>query len=180
MRFRSSTAMVIAMTWAACQGLSTIALEGSATTTVEEGSILEELIGDIGFDEFLEMDLMQSQELRNQGVEPGDVREVYLTSFTLTAESPPGGDLSFLESMSLYVESDGLDRVRIAHADDFPEGQAEVVFELDDVDLTAYATAPSMTITTEVTGHRPDETTEVRADYIIDVVVTAQGACSAL
>jgi len=168
-----------ALLWAGCGGgLLTIPVDETATTTIAPGTLLEDLLGDLGFDAFLDMDVTASEELQNQGVEPGDVVEVRLTTFTLEATEPAGADLSFLSGLAVYVESEGLDKVEIAHADAFPEGQALVDFEIDDVDLTDYVVSQSMTITTEVTGHRPDQETTVEASFSVDVGVTVQGACN--
>ena len=62
-----------------CSSLLTISIEESATTTVAGGTVLEDLLGDLGFDEFVTMDLTSSEELKNQGVEPGDIAESALT-----------------------------------------------------------------------------------------------------
>lgn len=170
---------LLALGWLACQSsLFTIEVSDSATTTVEAGTILEDLLGDLGFEEFVSMDLTAAEELQNQGVSPGDIQEVYLTSFSLTAASPDGADLSFLDSMELWVEAPGLEPALIAWQDEFPEGEGTVVFELEGVDLTDYVVSQSMTLTTEVTAHRPDQDTEVRADFSLDVGVTSQGACN--
>lgn len=163
----------------ACGSLLTIEIEESARTTVEAGTLLEELIGDLGFEELVSMDLTQAEELQNQGVAPGDIREVYLRSFTLTALSPEGADLSFLDDMTLTVEAPDLPPLLIAWQDSFPEGVPSVSFELEDVDLSAYVVSESMTILTDVSAHRPEEDTEIRADFALEVVATGQGACNA-
>ena len=173
--------MGIAALWAACQAqLFTIHVEESAETLVEQGTLLEDLVGELGFSDFLEMDLTQSTELQNQGVEPGDIQEVRFELLELEALEPEGADLSFLSAMDVYVEAPGLDAVLIASQDAFPEGQALVPFDLEDVDLTDYVVSQSMTIRTEVTGHRPDEDTLVEARFDVAVGVTGQGACNNL
>ena len=40
-----------------CSSLLTISIEETATTTVEGGTVLEDLLGDLGFEEFVTMDL---------------------------------------------------------------------------------------------------------------------------
>ncbi|RME28824.1 MAG: hypothetical protein D6798_01490 [Deltaproteobacteria bacterium] len=171
----------LAALWVGCQGrLLTIHVDDTAETTVARGTLLESLIGDLGFDAFLDMDITSSEELQNQGVAPGDISEVQLDLFTLEAIDPAGADLSFLDSVDLYVEAPGLDKVRIAWADSFPEGESLVDFTLEDVDLTDYVVSESMTLTTEVTGHRPDDDTVVQAHYDLAVGVTGQGACNNL
>ncbi len=168
----------LAVLLACASSLTTIRIEESATTTVEEGTILEDLLGDIGFAGFVSMDLTASQELENQGVAPGDIVEVYLRDLTLAVTSPDGGDLSFFDTMEVYVEGPGLPRQLVAWQDTFPEGQGVVSFELETVDLTDYVVSTSMTLSTEVTAHRPDQTTEIEASFAVDVGVTAQGACN--
>lgn len=162
----------------ACGSLTTIDVQQSASATVEQGTILESLLGDIGFSDFVSMDLTESQELQNQGVEPGDIQEVYLRELSLTVKSPDGGDLSFFNSMEVYVEGPGLPKQLVAWQDTFPEGEGKVSFELEDVDLTDYVVSESMTLSTEVDAHRPEETTEIKATFSVEVGVTAQGACN--
>lgn len=159
--------------------LFTIDVEGESVSVVEEGTLLEDLVGDLGFDEFLDMNVVESQELQNQGVEPGDIQDVRLVDFVLVATDPPGSDLSFLSEMALFVEAEGLERKRVAFQDAFPEGVAEVAFELEDVDLTSYAVSESMSLTVDVTGHRPADDTTVAARYVLAVGVTGQGCASA-
>lgn len=169
------------LAFASCDGtLVIIEVDQEAITTVEEGGLLEDLVGDLGLDDFLDMDITTSSELQNQGVEPGDISSVVLTLFELEVLSPEDGDLSFLDSVELYVEAPDLPEVRVASAFDFPVGEARVLFELDDVDLTDYVVSRSMTLSTDISGHRPDEATEVRAHFVLDVGVTTQGACNAV
>jgi len=69
-------------------GLTTISLDESAQTEVPKATLAEILLGDMGFGDFVSMDLTESSELANQGVEPGDVEDVRLTYMemeTLTA-----------------------------------------------------------------------------------------------
>lgn len=162
-----------------CDGtLAHIDVETGASAVVPGASILEQLAGDMGFGDFVSMDLAAEDELANQGVGPGDIKDVRLIEFTLTVTDPQGGDMSWLESLELYVEAPGVERALIASADDFPEGVASVSFDLYDVDLTPYAVSEAMTLATEVSGRRPDEDTTIQADVVLDVGVTGQGACN--
>lgn len=168
---------ILSLLAAGCSnGLFYIEVEETAETTVQGGSLLEELLGDLGFEEFVTMDITASEELVNQGVEPGDIVNVELIAFDLEVTAPADGDMTFLEEMSVYVDGDDLPRVRIAHLDDFPPGQQLVSFDLDGVDLTPYVTGESMGIDTEVTGRSPDEDTTIKASFVVDVGVTSQGA----
>ena len=164
-----------------CGGpLVRITIEESAQTTVPSGGVLEQLLGDFGFGDFLDMDIVGAEELQNQGVGPGDIRDVYLVEFSLEATDPPGADLSFIQELSVFVESPDLPRVRVAWQTDFPEGQALVPFELEDVDLTDYAVSRSMTLSTEVTGRRPAQDTSVEGAFALQIGVTRQGVCNQL
>ena len=165
--------------WAACSAkVYTLDVSDHADAVVEQGTILEALLGDLGFADFVSMDLTASEELRNQGVEPGDIRDVFLTAFSLSVVDPQGGDLSFINTMDIYVEAPGLPRVLIANAPEFPEGQGRVDFEMENVDLTEYAVSQSMTFSTDVDAHRPDADTTIRASFSAEIGFTGQGACN--
>jgi hypothetical protein len=165
----------------ACDGsLLTIDVKENAKTTVAKGTLVEVLVSDLGFGDFVSMDLTASEELRNQGVAPGDVEDVRLTLFELEATEPDGADLSFLTSMEVWVEAEGLEARMIASANAFPEGESLVSFTLEDVDLTDYVASQAMTITTEVEGRRPEVDTTVVARLEVAVGVTRQGACNNL
>lgn len=164
-----------------CSGsLVTLHVEEESVAVVEAGTFFEALIADMGFGDFISMDLVSSSTLQNQGVEPGDIQDVRLEYLELEATSPEGTDLSFLQSMEVYVEAPEQDRALLASAAVFPEGQAEVRLVVEDLDLTAYVVSRSMTLTTEVDGHRPEEDTEVTARFSVAVGVTTQGVTSQL
>ena len=75
---------------AACQSptLTTIQIDYNDTVVVEGSGLLGDLITTLGFDGFADMNITDAEELANQGVEPGDVRDVRLVSFELEAISP--------------------------------------------------------------------------------------------
>lgn len=171
--------LAAAVIYAGCNGsLLTITIEETSEVVVERGTPLEVLLSDFGFDEFTGLDISSDQQLANQGVEPGDISSVYFDSLVLTASDPNGADLSFMTSLEFYASADGLPTVLVASQDDFPEGQATVEMNLEDVDLTEYAVAPSMNITTEVSGNRPDVDTTVFAEFALKVGATTQGVCN--
>lgn len=166
------------LAWIACaDGLFVVTVEESASTRVPAATPLELLLADVGFGDFVSMDLTASQEIRNQGVEPGDIREARLVTFELRA--PEGADLAFLDRMELFVEGPDLPRQRVAHQADFPEGQRVVAFEVEPVDLTDYVVSEALTLTTEVEGRRPDRAVDIEAAFAVDVGVTTRGACRA-
>lgn len=161
----------------ACADLLTVPVETSASTVVEGQGAIGGILDLIEFAGFSDFDVVVEEELANQGVEEGEIREAYLTAFTLS--TPDGDDLSFVDTFAVYVEAEGQPRTRIAHQEAFPEGEPVVELTLDDVDLAPFIVAPSMTITTEVTGGPPVDDTTVDADIALEVVATAKGACNA-
>lgn len=159
--------------------LTTIELDGEATTRIEGATILETLVGDLGFESFISMNLVESDELENQGVESGDIRNARLVGFELEAVSPQDTDLSFIDDMTILVSSPNLAEQPVARADAFPVGAPLVAFDVEDVDLTDYIVSESLTIGTDVAGRRPDQATEVQARYRIEIGVTLQGVRNA-
>ncbi|MCB9745226.1 MAG: hypothetical protein H6740_21775 [Alphaproteobacteria bacterium] len=163
------------LTLTGCTNLATIEVDFESTVTVEQGSILEQLVGSLGFGDFANMDVTSADELRNQGVAPGDINEVFLTAFTLEVTGPDAGDFAFLESLDVSVEAPGLDTKLVASSSAFGEGVKLVEMDLEPIDLTDYVVSESMTLFTDVTGRRPEVDTQVKAYVAMDVGVTAQG-----
>jgi hypothetical protein len=158
-----------------CSSLLTISIEETAITTVEAGTVLEELLGDLGFEDFVTMDLTASEALQNQGVEPGDISSSALTLLELSVIEPDNGDLSFLENMVISVESPDVTSALVASQDTFPVGVGTVLFDLEELDLTPYIVSQSLSLTTEVSASRPEEETVIQARFIVDVTATVQG-----
>ncbi len=160
--------------------LFTIDVSESSTVEIEGAGALGDvtnLVGNLGFDGFTEMNIVESEELANQGVSPGDIEEASVEYFALTVEVPTDGDLSFINTMDIYVEADGLETRLVASQTDFDSNVVE--FDLEQLDLTDYIISEAVTITTDVNGALPSENTTVRADITISVGVTAQGAKNA-
>jgi hypothetical protein len=156
--------------------LLTIEISESTQVTVEKGTLLEEFLSDVGFDDFVSMNLVESQALSNQGVQPGDIEHVYLTLLEMEAIEPTESDLSFFDQMTFFASAPNIERAQIASASSFPEGQGLVSFDLADVDLTDYVVSESMTLTTDVTARRPAEDTLIEARFTVTVEATLQGA----
>lgn len=172
------TAVLLLLSLTACQSptLTHIELDYTDTVLVEGSGLLGELVTTLGFDGFANMNLTDNEVLANQGVEPGDVRNVRLISFELEAIEPAGADLSFLATMSVSAESEGLDAVEIASHSDFAVGESTAIFTIPEVDLTEYIVSESVTLGTEVSGELPSEDTTIEARVVIDVAVTLKGA----
>jgi hypothetical protein len=160
-----------------CRGgaLATIDVEAGGEAVVPAGTLVEDLLVDFGFDSLVSMDLTAEEELANQGVAPGDITGARLVELELVAVSPAGADLSFLDSLAVFVEAPGLPAVEVAAGAEFPEGVAAVSLDLAAVDLGPYVVSQEMTLRTEISGRRPSEETTVAARVVVAVDVTAQG-----
>jgi DNA-directed RNA polymerase specialized sigma54-like protein len=157
----------------ACSNPLTLEIEESATAVVEAGTIVEDLLDQLGFDGFITMDLTESEELVNQGVGPDDIDSVRLVLLELEAVDPPGADLSFFESLSFLVEAPALDTELVASSQSL-EAPIEAL-ELEDLELKPYVVSESMSLVTEVSARRPAEDTTVEARFVLEVQATLTG-----
>lgn len=168
-------AILVLAELSAC-GTDVIDVQQSATSQVEAGSIIENFIGDMGFGDFLNMDLSQSSELKNQGISKDQIDSVHLTEFKLKITDPASGqDFTFLDKLSFAVEAPDVARKNVAQAGPFADGAREVTMTLENLDLAPYATAEKMNILSNVTGHRPQHDTTIRADLTFRVDVNVLG-----
>ncbi len=158
-----------------CGGLDHFQVKKSSTTTVASGSVVEQLVGSLGFGDLATFNIADAQEFKNQGVDKNDIDSVKLNQLTLTITSPSGADFTFLDELSFYVEGGSLPKKRIAHGGPFQAGLSTVGLDVDDVELKDYAILPSMSITTEVVGRRPAQDTTVEARIVLDVDVNVSG-----
>lgn len=158
-----------------CSRLLTIEVEGESAATIEGGTILEQLVGDLGFASFLSMDITEEEELKNQGVEPGDLVRVELTALSLeVVDGDP--DLRFIERLTVSAAAPDLPTVDVAAGGDFPAGEPMVELNVLGVDLVDYATSAKMTLSTEAEARRPDQTSRLVARYTLEVEATVRGA----
>jgi hypothetical protein len=159
---------------ATCDNVDNFEVDVSGKGTIAKGNLIDELLSSLNLDELQSIDL--TNELKNQGVTKEDVDSVRLVRFTLSIEGPPGATFDFIDSLTFYIETGGAPKAMIARLPAVPAGATELTLEVEqDVELKPYVVAPSMKITSEVTGTRPDQDTTVRADLTLDVDVTVPG-----
>jgi hypothetical protein len=157
-----------------CDNIDNFDVEVSGKGVVPKGTIVDELLGALALDGFQSIDL--SNELKNQGVTKDDVDSVRLVSLTVRIEGPPEATFDFLDSVTFYVETQGQPKTVIATLTAVPAGAKEISLTVDpNVELKPYVVAPSMKMTGEVNGKRPDQDTQVAADVVLDVDVTVPG-----
>jgi|MDTC01.3.fsa_nt_gb hypothetical protein len=159
-----------------CSGVDNFRITETSQSTVSGATIVEILLGDLGFGNWLNLDITQNETLANQGIERHQLDTVYLHSLTLDIiDGHPDQDFSFIEEIRFYVESSGLDSKLIAHGGPFIDGLTSIGMDLENVNLASYAGAESMTITTDVTGRRPNRQTTLDAEIVLSVDVNVAG-----
>ena len=173
MRFRFP---LLALGLLACSELLTVDVEDRASTVVEGVGALGGVLGVLQLAGWDGLSVTVADELANQGVEKGDLVSAELTALVL---SSPDGELDFLTRIDVYVESPGVEKVRLAYADEVPDGATTLDLTLEEVDLAPYIEAESLAITTSVEGVAPVEDTTVDADLALTVTATPRGACNA-
>ncbi|MDF1561728.1 MAG: hypothetical protein P1V51_01720 [Deltaproteobacteria bacterium] len=168
--------LIFATGAATCGGIDRIRIRETATAEIPPSTLLENLVGDLGFSQFATLDLSQNQELQNQGIEKHQIDHVYLQELALQITAPPSGqDFTFIDRLEFFVESDGLPTELLAAGGPFAADLTAVNLDVEDVDLAPYVTAPSMAITTQVQGRRPRERTTIEASLRFQVDVNVGG-----
>lgn len=159
------------VTLTSCSSLATFEITETAEAHIEKGSLLEQLVGSMGFGDFLSMDVTANQELQNSGVQKRHIESVSLQSLTLVIVDPAQDQgFDFIESLEFSIDSPGSEPARIAYGGPFEETDKSVELSVESVELAPYATDASMDITTDVTGRRPDHDTTVEAQMVLEVV----------
>lgn len=177
MTMRSALVAAAMVLLGACSsdGIDTFRITESATTTVPKGTLLEELVGNFGFDGFTDLDLTTNQTLQNQGVKRSQIDSVRLTKLTLEITSPADGQtFDFLSKIEFFVQADGVAKKRLASKDPIDGSVKSFACDLDGLELAPYVAAPSMDITTAATGKRPKNETTIKAtmELLVDVNVS--------
>jgi hypothetical protein len=131
-------------------------------TTIEQGTLLEELLAQFGFASLVTMDLSDSREFANNDVRKDQVTGTRLTLLRLETTAPDGAVIDFIDAISFSAEAPGVDTAVVA-TKNVPDGATKFDCDLADVELAPFVRAESMSLTTDVTGRRPDVDTTVKA-----------------
>jgi len=98
------------------------------------------------------------------------VEEIVLKKLVLTLETPTDSDLSFLKSLTLYIDADGMDETEIASSESISDDIDKTLeMEIPSVDLKEYIFKDSFSIRTKVTT---DETISEEHEIIAAMVFT--------
>ncbi len=66
------------------------------------------------------------------------IEELTLTQLTLTLKSPSNSDFSFLKSVEIFIEADGLKEIRVAYITDIPSDSKFLELITESTDLQEY------------------------------------------
>jgi hypothetical protein len=158
-----------------CVGkLLTVRIEQEGSTVVPGAGLVGGVLGALSLGGFDDLSVNVDQELANQGVEPGDIASVHVVELSLSTPDAP--DMAFIDTLEVDIGSEGMDTVRIAHLEDFPEGEPDLDMVLDDEDLTAYVVADSLQVTTDASGSAPEDDTTINVFMALEVQATVSGA----
>ncbi len=155
-----------ALTLMGCDGIATVEVERSSMALL----YADEEPGEIDFGEFE----------NNQDVGSEDIAGAHVTSVVVEVMIPVGGDLSFADSVEVYIDAPGLEPRLLASQDDFPEGKSRVALEPSGLDLEAYVIADRIGFTAVINGEPPPDDVLIEASAQLDVRVTAAGVCNAM
>lgn len=156
-------------------GLLRIEVEQDASTTVEGVGVLGSLLGEVDLGGLDDFELTVEESLADQGVEPGDLKSVTLTTFSLHGDP----DLGFLRGLDVYVSADGVEPLLVATIGDVPDGTTDVDLELPEAELAPAIEASGLAFRVDAAGEPPADDTTITAHLVAEVVATPQGACNA-
>lgn len=105
------------------------------------------------------------------------IEEIKLTTMDLTIISPANGDFSFLNSIEVFINADGLAETKIASKNNIPDDATAVVMETVDVDIKEYVKAESFSLRFNTTTDElvsPDYDINIRSIFFVDAKVLGQ------
>ncbi|MEE2959212.1 MAG: hypothetical protein VYA34_00600 [Myxococcota bacterium] len=155
-----------------CGELDQVHVQKTARASIQGTSIIEILVSDLGFGDFLNITLRDKEEFKDLGVEPPQIDSATLTSFRLKILSgDENQDLTFLGTIKFFMTCRDLPPVEIASGGPFEKGATELDLTVSSAELRDYVASESITIISQVNGKRPRSFTklEATADFLIDV-----------
>jgi hypothetical protein len=171
---RNSLAAVALLGLTMCENLDNFNVSAAGKVTIPKATLIDKLLGSVAFSGFDKVDF--TEQFKNQDVKEGDVDSVRMQSITLLIEAPAGQTFTFIKSVHLFAQAAGLPKIEIGAIDTVDQSKREIDLIVDDkTDLKPYVVAPSMQITSEVEGSRPDQDVVVAAAVILDVDINVPG-----
>jgi hypothetical protein len=137
-------------------------------------------ITSLSFDTFGAFNIMDTDPIKNQGINKDQIRSARVHFLGLSVTKPASGlDFSFLQNIDFYIEADGLEPKLIARGADFAGKLNAVGLDAEDVELEAYFKAPFVRITNKAQGDAPNADITIEAHISIQLDVNQSGALCA-
>ena len=118
------------------------------------------------------------QRFQDEGIESEWIESVKLSALTITITSPQGEDFSFLESISMYMNTGNQPEVLIAELNPVPQNAGNaLVLEVTGADLYPYISQNDFSLRTALTTDESlTQNIDFTADMVIEVKATIPGS----
>lgn len=140
----------------------------NARTTVERGTVVDQLLDQLGFADLASVDLEATEEFENNDVRREQVVAARVTSLNLAVEAPQGANFDWLDAVRFSVAAGDVAAAEVGSAD-IADGTAAVACVVNDVDIAEFVRKSRIDITTEATARRPPQDTTVRVDVTFQI-----------
>jgi hypothetical protein len=181
-RIRIAILSLILIGLSTCAGTGTVVTkETQATIPKRDPSLPVDGVIDIAGFNALELNYSGIEELKKNGFDSNDFSSAYLQKVQLKIIEPASGaDFSFVTSVEVYAESQGLPKVKLASGGNFEKGSTTIGLDIADADLKPYIIANQVKISVVAKGKQPDVEVKVKATLEIGVTPDVLGLiCSA-
>lgn len=167
----------VALGTAACGGdIDEFDVTQSGTVTVPAGTIVDDLLQDLAFEGFGDIQFSETEEFQNRDVSPSSVDSIRLQSMQLEIVEG-SSNFDWLDRIAFDVDADGQPEQRIANRDPVPTGVRSFAGNASTaVNVKPYATQDSMSLTSSGSGRAPDEDTTIKATATFRVNINISGA----
>lgn len=131
--------------------------------------------------ETMSIALNGSEELKKNGFDSNDFSSAYANKIKLKIiDLALGADFSFVRSVEVFVEADGLPKIKLASGENFEKGLTEIGLNVEKAELKPYVIANQAKISVVAKGRQPDVDTKVKATFELGVTPDLLGLiCSA-
>jgi hypothetical protein len=112
-------------------------------------------------------------------VNPDQIDRLYLDELILESESERrGDDFGLLDEIDVYIETDDMDPILVAHGGPFEAGETRIELETTGVDISNYLRSDEITVSTRAKGKLPRQEMDIAAKAVFTVDVNVmQVAC---
>ena len=152
-----------------CNGVITFTIDEESGEQTVEGSS-NPLDSFIPFDSPFSFNVNLEQQLEKRDAKGAKEVRLETLDLVVTDTEMQGDDtdnFDFLDSITFYVDADGLERRKLAWRDSVPEGKQRLSMQVDDsIDLKPYV-EKGMTLETDAEASPPEDDTSIKGEITI-------------